>query len=305
MGKIGYVCRLILEILFLIIYCVCFLVYFLIYFLIYFLYFLIMKLLLLIKQQRKHKFNILIAGATGVGKSSLINAFFGKEIAKAGVGEPVTQRLEKFEVKDKGLVLWDTKGIEAKNYQGTIRQLDSELETEFKMAKNVGDVPHLAWLCIDLSGARIEPRDMELVSILRRHGLLLVVVFTKDMGPDSDAFIDVAIDEINAKHAASIRGRFARVNSVERCFTGFTLPVSDLEELYNISLECLEEGLENATEVFKQVQRVKMKKRWQAMVSGARRKVYIAGGLVLVLFPILADLIIDLADLIIDKFRKY
>ncbi|OOQ05751.1 GTP-binding protein, partial [Helicobacter pylori] len=31
--------------------------------------------------------NVLLMGATGVGKSSLINALFGKEIAKAGVGK--------------------------------------------------------------------------------------------------------------------------------------------------------------------------------------------------------------------------
>nr|WP_235169362.1 GTPase [Helicobacter pylori] len=39
--------------------------------------------------------NILLMGATRVGKSSLINALFGKEIAKAGIGESVTQHLNK------------------------------------------------------------------------------------------------------------------------------------------------------------------------------------------------------------------
>ncbi|UOR44235.1 GTPase [Helicobacter pylori] len=70
-------------------------------------------------KKEKPIMNILLMGATGVGKSSLINGLFGKKIAKAGVGKPVTHHLEKYVDGEKGLVLWDTKGIEAKDYQNT------------------------------------------------------------------------------------------------------------------------------------------------------------------------------------------
>ncbi len=49
--------------------------------------------------------NILLMGAIGMGKSSLINALFGQEVAKAGVGKPVTQHLEKYVDEEKGLIL--------------------------------------------------------------------------------------------------------------------------------------------------------------------------------------------------------
>ncbi|GHR75346.1 hypothetical protein VN0645_06840 [Helicobacter pylori] len=53
--------------------------------------------------------NILLMGAIRVGKSSLINGLFGQEVAKAGVGEPITQHLEKYIDEQKGLILWDTR----------------------------------------------------------------------------------------------------------------------------------------------------------------------------------------------------
>ena len=37
-----------------------------------------------------NKINIAVVGKTGSGKSTLINSVFGKEFAKAAVGEPVT-----------------------------------------------------------------------------------------------------------------------------------------------------------------------------------------------------------------------
>lgn len=74
-------------------------------------------------EEKKERFNIILFGATGVGKSSLVNAVFGEEIVKSGVGKPVTQHLSKIKVPKKGIVLWDTKGIESKDYEETINQL--------------------------------------------------------------------------------------------------------------------------------------------------------------------------------------
>lgn len=71
--------------------------------------------------------NILLMGAIGVGKSSLINGFFGQEVAKAGVGKSLTQHLEKYVDGEKGLILWDTKGIESKDYQNTMESLKKEI----------------------------------------------------------------------------------------------------------------------------------------------------------------------------------
>ncbi len=50
-------------------------------------------------KKEKPIMNILLMGAIGVGKSSLINGLFGQEVAKAGVGKSLTQHLESMLMK--------------------------------------------------------------------------------------------------------------------------------------------------------------------------------------------------------------
>jgi hypothetical protein len=56
--------------------------------------------------------NILITGQTGVGKSTLINAIFRAELAKEGVGRPVTQRVQRHDAPGVPVTIFDTPGIE-------------------------------------------------------------------------------------------------------------------------------------------------------------------------------------------------
>ncbi len=109
-------------------------------------------------KKEKPIMNILLMGATGVGKSSLINALFGKEIAKAGVGTPITQHLEKYVDEEQGLILWDTKGIEDKDYKDTMESIKKEMENSFKTLdeKEAIDV---AYLCVKETSGRVQERE--------------------------------------------------------------------------------------------------------------------------------------------------
>lgn len=66
-----------------------------------------------IMEQLKVKLNILVVGATGVGKSSTIAALFknGKNFVKIGTdSKPQTQNIEKFVISN-NITLWDSPGL--------------------------------------------------------------------------------------------------------------------------------------------------------------------------------------------------
>src|SRR3954447_21709932 len=58
------------------------------------------------------RFNLAIFGKTGVGKSTLINAVFGEEVARTGIGDPVTRGSHLYVDKIGHLGIVETQGRE-------------------------------------------------------------------------------------------------------------------------------------------------------------------------------------------------
>ena len=66
------------------------------------------------KIQNLNTLNIIVAGKTGVGKSTLINEVFRGDMADTGIGRPVTDHIRKISKKDVPLNIYDTRGFEMK-----------------------------------------------------------------------------------------------------------------------------------------------------------------------------------------------
>ena len=128
--------------------------------------------------------NILLAGATGVGKSSLINMIFGEEVAKVGTGKPVTQRIDVYESESCDVKIFDSKGYEL---------ADSDEDEFFKNVVNMAgltqkpeDAIHMIWYCIACNGARVQDYDLSALKAFCASNIPVAVVLTKADLPAED-----------------------------------------------------------------------------------------------------------------------
>src|SRR2546423_8348794 len=67
--------------------------------------------------------NVLIAGRTGVGKSTLVNAVFQGDFATTGQGRPVTLQTREITKESVPLSIFDTRGLEMAEYASAIKSL--------------------------------------------------------------------------------------------------------------------------------------------------------------------------------------
>lgn len=121
--------------------------------------------------------NILLVGATGVGKSSLINHCFGEALASVGVGLPVTQCIDSFSCESVPVVLFDTKGYEVGSKQER-DFLEDVVSYAAKSRENDNPI-HLAWYCLQAPSARIVDFDVDVINRLRASQIPVAIVLTK------------------------------------------------------------------------------------------------------------------------------
>lgn len=132
------------------------------------------------------KVNILIAGKTGVGKSTLINTIFRGNLAKTGSGKPVTQQIQEITKKGHPLTIVDSKGLELAHYGEIINELEDYI-TERSQSHDENEHIHIAWICIQEGGARVEKAEVDLCEMLHARDIPVVAVVTKSgFHPDSD-----------------------------------------------------------------------------------------------------------------------
>lgn len=178
-----------------------------------------------VKENASKNINIIVCGATGVGKSSLINDFFEFDKDSAAPvgssGKPQTRGIHEY--RSKSITLFDTEGYEVESsstpensafYKNIIDLID---ERKNNYPADLGMHIHEVWYCIN---NRFMDLDERLIKDIQARNIPVCVIITK-------------VDNLDEKEVAQIKdavgeaGKRNRINGVE-VFTYYTN--SDLDD---------------------------------------------------------------------------
>lgn len=189
---------------------------------------------------KKESTNVLIIGKSGVGKSSLLNYIFGKELQKVGVGAPVTKmEIKEFPYKyDDHFVIhiYDTWGLEpsaqkAEQWKNTIFK-----EIERHDQKDISDWFNTIIFCLNAKSSRIEDFELDIMEqLLREKNHLTIAVTHCNSREDPDGIIlrKTVKAELEKRGIDSLEDRnFVFVSNVRKALIGGSVEQFGREEIF-------------------------------------------------------------------------
>lgn len=185
--------------------------------------------------------NILVAGKTGVGKSTLINAVFRENLAQTGIGKPITKHLERITKDGIPIVLFDTKGFELnEQVQKEVRkEVLDELQKRISSGDSAKEI-HAVWYCISSGSHRLESFEEGFLRELSEKLPVIVVLTQSIIEEDVSELIEYILTlRLKLEGVIPVVAKPYRIGNQE-------LPVTGLKELVHETLKLLPEDVETA-----------------------------------------------------------
>ncbi len=209
--------------------------------------------------KKRGRLNLLVAGRSGVGKSTLINAVFQGNLAETGQGRPITRDIKAYSKEGIPLTLFDSRGLEMEKYPETLAALE-KLVADSRAHVDPHEHLHAAWVCVSEDSRRVEEGESKVTATLAKAGIPVIVVITRAR---ADQGFQQTVKTLMPEASQVVRVR--ALGEVDD--DGHVLHPKGLEELVLATLEIVPEAHRNA---FTAAQRVSLQlKRTRAHLAVA------------------------------------
>lgn len=193
--------------------------------------------------------NIIVAGITGAGKSTLINAVFGKELAPTGIGKPVTNAPEKYEGENVPIRIWDTVGFElSEEKRRTVINDIRDIICRKNKEKDKFDRIHAIWYCVNTGGHRFQETEAHFIIDLHRLQVPFIIVMTQCCSKNDDIKFENEIKESLSKKGVTdipIVQVYAKKKEIDFGDEKRIIPVKGLKELVDLTIKKIPDYIKN------------------------------------------------------------
>ena len=198
------------------------------------------------------KGNILVIGDSGVGKSTLINAVLGEEIAESGFGDKgTTKELKVYESDVLDFRIIDTVGFEPSFFKRmwAINAVKKWSKNTVKEGKENSDI-NVIWFCVEGTSSKLFPETIK--SLAKATSIYpsvpIIVVITKSYSkPEREKNIQMVKEVFEKqKNAKNLKGIIPVVALIYEIDEEQFVAQEGITELIDMTYELIPEGMQAA-----------------------------------------------------------
>ena len=180
-------------------------------------------------------FNLMVSGKPGVGKSTLINAVFREDFAKTAIGEPCTQKIERYKKDGCPWTIYDTPGFELNNEaQNSIDDVKHFIQSK---QSSTDEAVHCLWYCVLTESKRFEEAEKKFIDEVADLGIPVIIVLTRAYFEEDAEELKSVIEKLRPRSKKTV---IVLAESKGR------ISAYGIEELMEITRQVLPEGVQRA-----------------------------------------------------------